>query len=72
MNFLYLQIIHPKQKQNTGCVRKKKLYNFQFLIAGKLNKAQQQHSCGQNLIFLCVRSFLSGIIPWSGVKVMVH
>ena len=55
----------------TGCVRKTKLYNFQFLIAEKENKAQQQHFDGQNMIFLCVRRFLN-IIPWSGVKVMVH
>ena len=27
----------------TGCVRKNKLYNVQFLIAEKINKAQQQH-----------------------------
>ena len=50
----------------------KKLYNFQSLIAEKVNKTQQQHSGGQNIIFLCVRRFLNGIIPWSGVKVMVH
>ena len=39
----------------------KKLYNFQFLIAEKVNKAQQQHSGGQNIIFLCVR-YLNGIM----------
>ena len=50
----------------------KKLYNFQFLIAGKVNKAQQQHFGGQNIIFMCVRRFLNGIILWSGIKVMVH
>ena len=50
----------------------KKLYNFQSLIAEKVNKAQQQLSGGQNIIFLCVRRFLNGIIPWSGVKVIVH
>ena len=50
----------------------KKLYNFRFLIVEKVNKAQQQHSGGQNIIFLCARRFLNGIIPWSGVKVMVH
>ena len=48
----------------------KKLYNFQFVE--KVNKAQQQNSGGQNIIILCVRRFLNGIIPWSGVKVMVH
>ena len=32
----------------------KKLYNFQFLIAENVNKAQQQHSGGQNIIFLHV------------------
>ena len=48
-----------------------KLYNFPFLIAGKVNKAQQQHSSGQNIIFLSERKFLNGIILWSGVKVMV-
>ena len=53
----------------TGCVRKK-LYNFQ--LRKKVNKAQHQHSGGQNIIFLWVRRFLNGIIPWSGVKVMVH
>ena len=50
----------------------KKLYNFQFLILEKVNKAQQKHNGGQNIISLCVRRFLNGIIPWSGVKVMVH
>ena len=50
----------------------KKLYNFQFLIAEKVNRAEQQHSGIQNITFLCVRRFLNGIIPWSGVKVMVH
>ena len=50
----------------------KKLYNFQFLFAEKVNKVQQQHSGGQNIIVLCVRRFLDGIIPWLGVKVMVH
>ena len=50
----------------------KKLYNFQFLFAEKVNKAQQQHSGGQNIIVLCLRRFLNGIIPWLGVKVMVH
>ena len=52
----------------------KKLYNFQFLIAEKVNKAQQENSGGQNIIILCVRNFffLNAIIPWSGVKVMVH
>ena len=39
---------------------------------GKLNKAQQQDSGGQNITVLCVRRFLNGKIPWSGVKVMVH
>ena len=48
----------------------KKLYNFQSLIA-EVKKAQLQHYGDQNIIFLCVR-FLNGIIPWSGVKVMVH
>ena len=72
----------PVQLSNTGtfCVFtvyrlcQKKLYNFQFLIAEKVNEAHQQHFGGQNIIFLCVRRFLNGIgiIPWSGVKVMVH
>ena len=48
------------------------MYNFQFLIAGKVNKPQQQHSGGKNIIVLCVRKLLNGIIPQSGVKVMVH
>ena len=38
----------------TGCVREK-LYNFQFLITEKVNKAQQQYSGGQSIIFLCVK-----------------
>ena len=49
----------------------KKLYNFPFLITEKVNKAQQQHCGGQNLSFMCLRRFLNGTIPWSGVKVMV-
>ena len=60
-----------KQNYYTGFVRKK-IYNFKFLIAEKVNKSQQQHSGGQNISFLCVRRFLNGIIPWSGVKVMVR
>ena len=65
---------HPLTSSKTGIYRlcQKKLYNFQSLIAEKVNKAQQHHSDGQNIIFLCVRRFLNGIIPWSGVKVMVH
>ena len=55
----------------------KKLYNFQFSIAEKVNKAQQKkkkkkNSGGQNIIIMCVRRFLNSIIPWSGVNVMVH
>ena len=50
----------------------KKLYNFHCLIAEKVDKAQQQQSRGQNMIFLCVRRFSNDIIPWTGVKVMVH
>ena len=50
----------------------KKLYNFQYLFAEKVNKAQQQHSGGQNIIVLCKGRFLNGIIPWLGVKVMIH
>ena len=41
---------------NTGCVRKK-LYNFQSLIAKKVNKARQQHSNGQKHNLFCVRFF---------------
>ena len=66
-----LEIIHAGQTC-TYRLCQKKLYNFQFLFAEKVNKAQQQHSGGQNIIVLCVRRFLNGIIPWLGVKVMVH
>ena len=57
--------------ETTGFVRKK-LYNFQLLIAEKVNKAQQQHSGGQKHNFPWVRRFSNAVIPWSGVKVMVH
>ena len=48
--------------------------NIQFSI---FNWGESKQSTGtafqrQNIIFLCVRRFLNGIIPWSGVKVMVH
>ena len=36
----------------------KKLYNFQFLIAEKVNKAQQQHSGGQKHNFPVFKKFL--------------
>ena len=49
----------------------KKLYNFRFFIAEKVNKAQQNTPVVKNIIFLCARRFLNGIIPWSSVKVMV-
>ena len=49
----------------------KKLYNFQFQIAEKVNKARQQHSVGQKHNFPVCKKILNGIVPWSGVKVMV-
>ena len=48
---------------NTGCVLKK--YTIFVFYWEKVNKAQQQHSVAKNIIFLCVRRFLNGIITWS-------
>ena len=42
---------------NTGCVRKK-LYNFESLIAEKVNTAGQQHSGGQKpYLPVCKKNF---------------
>ena len=48
-------------------------YYFFFFIAEKVNKAHQQYSgCQKHNFLVCnLRRFLNGIIPWSGVKVMV-
>ena len=49
----------------------KQLYNFQFLIAERVSKGRQQHFSGHNYNFPVCKKILNGIIPWSGVKVMV-
>ena len=76
VHFEILNIGETKKQSQIGIeyrlCQKKKIYNFLLLIAEKVNKAQQQSSGGQNTMFLCVRRFLNGIIPLSGVKVMVH
>ena len=36
---------------------------FYFFIAEKVNKAKQNTSVVKNIIFLCARRFLNGIIP---------
>ena len=61
---------HPKLLMGIQVVSEK-IIQFLFFIVKKGNKAQQQHSSGQNIISLCVRRFLNGINPWSGIKVMV-
>ena len=70
-NFFTLQLrVLCLETNNTCCVRKNyTIFTFLF-IAEKVNKAQQQHSNGQkhNFPVCCVRRFLNGIIPWSGVK----
>ena len=77
MTYIYVVKNRILQQSNNFLLLKqcrlcqKKLYNFHF-FAEKVNKAQQQHSGGQNIIVLCVRRFLNGIIPWLSVKVMVH
>ena len=39
------------------CQKKKNIYNFQFLITEKVNKAQQQHSSGQKHNFPVCKKF---------------
>ena len=57
---------------HTVQVVSEKLYNFQFLIAKKVNEARQQHSGGQKHNFPVRKNILNGIIPWPSVKVMVR
>ena len=49
----------------------KKIFNFQILIAEKVNKAQQQSTATKSIIFLGVRRFLNDFFPWLGLKVIV-
>ena len=55
----------------TGCVWQKNSTIFRVFYCGKSKQLSNDTPVAKNIIFLCVRRSLNGIIPWSGVKVMV-